>query len=416
MLRKPFLALMIALLLAPVAANAQDAEPVGTVSTGDDQVYRSYDNPNVYFDATVGILAFGTIYDNDTAASRGLDSTANVFAASLEGSASDEAGSAPDFEFGDLEEVEMPTIGDESLAHRLSLVMFGSFDGEYVLISVRQGAWLQVLVGFGFGDVDVFTELEALAGDMITRWPSEEPIAVREDGLRTGGIWNMMPVPEDISADFVLDDDFEEGPATESDEIVPAGSPAPVSDSGTPAAESTMPAGRDLPLLPTSTPESAQPEPTMPSGSEAGIAPATETPAPTAEPTPAPASTPAPSSRMAQPFDVTVEIVIPEGRYIVAEDGSCSGQGLLDDLDQGGTLTLRVANDGEQAAEVEFGSAGQVGYDVPLRQDACYFQASFTDVPARSGYSLLAGDSVIGRFTYEELSELNTVVVVIGDN
>lgn len=424
MLRNLFLATLATFLVFPTLVSAQETEPVGTVSTGDDKVYRAYDNPNVYFDATAGILAFGTIYDNETAASRGLDSTAAVFSASLQSGANEDEGSAPDFQFGELEEVQTSAIGDESRADRLSLVMFGSFDGEYVVLAVRQGAWLQVLVGFGFGEVDVLADLEPVARGMTDRWPSEDAIAMREDGLRTGGIWNMMPMPEDLSSDFVLDDEFEEGPAVESDNVVPAGTRDDIAVDATPAAGSSSPGGRELPLLPTSTPESDQPEPTLMPGGGAETAPVTETPVPTVESTPPPtlgstppsASTPIPSTRMAQTFDVIVEIVIPDGRYAVDEDGTCSGKGLLDGLTGGGTLTLRVANDSQQSAQAELSASGLVGYDTALRQDVCYFQASFTDVPARADYSLLAGESVIGRFTYEELSERNTVVVVIGED
>lgn len=399
MYRHTFFVVMVALLLLPAVASAQTPEPVGTVSTGDNEVARAYDNPNVYFDAVAGVMILGSIHDSEEAASRSASTLARIFVASLVSEVE------TDYEFGELEEVPVEQVGDEAIAHRMSFMMFGSFEGEYALLAVRQGSWVQLLIGFGVGDVDVLAELEGIASTIAPRWPSDDPIAVREDGLRTGGIWNMVPAPEDLPAGFVVDAEFEEGPPATVSATVPAGTPAVTTDEVEPASEEATPEGRDVPLLPTATADEIQPTEVPETSTEA-----TETPVE------APPSTPAVMNpRLATPFDVDVEIILGDGRYLIdEEDGSCSGTGLLDGLTGGGTLTLNVSSGGQASASTELATSGLVAYDTELQQDVCYFTASFTDVPARAEYALLAGDSVLGRYTYEDLTSGDSLLVVVG--
>ena len=398
MYRHPFFAVMVALLLLPAVASAQTPEPVGTVSTGDNEVARAYDNPNVYFDAVAGVMTLGTVHDSEEEASRSASTLARIFATSLAGDVE------TDFEFGELEEVPVEQIGDEAIAHRMSFKMFGSFEGEYVLLAVRQGSWVQLMIGFGVGDVDVLAELEGIAITIAPRWPSDDPIAVREDGLRTGGIWDMVPMPEDLPAGFVVDGEFEEGPAATVSATLPVGTPSVTADEVEPASEEATPEGRDVPLLPTATADEIEPAEVRETSE------ATETPAA------APASTPVVMNpRLATPFDLDVEIILGDGRYLIDdEDGSCSGTGLLDGLTGGGTLTLNVSSGGRASASTELAKSGVVAYDTELQQDVCYFTTSFTDVPARAEYALLAGDSVLGRYTYEDLTSGDALLVVVG--
>lgn len=429
MYRHTLLALLFALMLAPSLAQAQAAEPVGTVSTGEGEVARGYDNPNAYFEVTIGVMVIGTIHDTEEQASRSARTIANIFSAALTSDPGE------DFEFGDMEEMEPSALGDEAFAHRMPFTMFGSFEGQYVILSIRQESWVQVTVGFGIGDVDVLGDLEAIAGTTLSRWPTDDPIAVREDGLRTGGIWNMTPMPEDMPAGYVLDEDFEEGPGATVSDIVPVGTPEPAATpetpepdlAGTPEPDATEPAAtpeataipeqptvaddeateesRDLPLIPTDVPE-------MPEADEPVEDPAT--PVPSAE-LPSDIATPdGMNPRLALPFDVKVEVIMPLDNATIAEDGSCSGAGLLDGLTGDATLTLRTGQDGSLVATAPVSGPGIVAYDTIEREEVCYFSASFTDVPPRAHYTLLAGESVLGRLTYEELHTGQPVLVVIG--
>lgn len=427
-MRGTWLLFVIAMLVTPSIALAQTTEPVGTVSTGDDEVSRAYNNPDVYFDAMSGMFVFGTVYGDETAASRSLDTTAAIFAASLRSGLSSEEMGSDDYELGELEEIESEPIGDESRASRLPFELFGSFDGEYGIVIVRQGAWVQVLVGFGVGEVDVVPELAAIATAIEPRWPSDEPIAVREDGLRTGGIWNMTPMPEDLPDGFVIDEEFEEGPATTVDTIVPAGTPVPDTAEAPPVAEEEAPSSeRELPLIPVEatdeTDPTAAPAPTGTPGRLEPITapieptPPTASPTPETEPTVADAAelvaTPVMHERLARPLDVSFEIIIAEGNYAQNDDGSCSGSGLIDTLVADGELALREDN-GDALATTTIEGVGLLAYDTVLEQDVCYMTARFTDVPGRSDYILVAGESVIGRFGYEELATGEPVLVVVG--
>nr|MBA3891839.1 hypothetical protein [Gemmatimonadaceae bacterium] len=419
MLRHILLVTLIALLIAPSLAAAQATEPVGTTTTGDDEVARAYDNPNVYFDALGSLMAIGNIHADAESASRAMRTFPAIFTAAIRSEA--QSG----FEFDEPEAVEIEQLGDESAAHRIAFSMFGSFEGEYGLLSVRQGTWVQLLIGFGVGDVDVLADIEVIAQTVLPRWPADDPVAVREDNLRTGGIWMMMPVPQDLPVGFTIDPGFEEGPAATVDTVVPVDTAPsdtePVADPDAEATptEPTVPT-RPSPHLPIGTPEASEPdpdavEPAPPTPEpEVGEEPeATVAPAPDA---PAPATPAVISPRLATAFDVTVEIILPLARAEVADDGTCSGRGLLDGLTGGATLTLREASLGTPSVTTSIDAPGMVGYDTELRQDVCYLVATFTEVPPRAAYSLLAGESVLGRYTFDDLTAGDSVVLVLGDD
>ena len=389
MYRHTLLAILIAIALAPSVALAQTTEPVGTVSPSDTEVARAYDNPNVYFDETVGVMALGSTHESEEDAARAASTYPTLFASSLTSELEGDVPGEGDFVFEEVEEVPIAPLGDDSTASRAPFTMFGSFEGEYVFLMVRQGTWVQMLVGFGVGDVDVVADLEAIATTIQPRWPTTDPIVVREDGLRTGGIWNMTPMPEDLPAGFVLDEEFEEGPAATAESVVPVGTPA---SNATPVEPS-----RDLPLIPTPTPEVSDPLPTA----------VPETPA--TVPTPA-----AINPRLALPFDVTIEIILPLDLATVAEDGSCSGDGLFAGLTAGGSLTLRNVSDGSAAVSAPITAPGMVTYDTLDQEDVCYFAATITQVPARAEYTLLAGESVLGQYTYEDLTTGEPVLIDLG--
>jgi len=484
MFRQSLLVILAVLLLAPSVAWAQTTEPVGTVSTGDDEVARAYDNPNAYFEVTIGVMILGTIYDNPDQASRSAANIAGIFSAALTSDPGE------DFVFDDLEELPSPGLGDESFAHRLPFTMFGSFEGEYIILTIRQDSWVQVMVGFGIGEIDVLADLIDIAEPVLPRWPSDDPIALREDGIRTGGIWNMAPLPEDMPEGYVLDESFEEGPGATVSDVVPvatpdAATPVPVTEEATtpePAeteapeptateaiAETPVPTeepteaatpeattgSREIPRIPmeTPTPEptvAETPEPTAteavtpaPAATEEATPEATETAAATPEPTeaatpePTEAATPeateepagatpavteeitiatpdAINPRIALPFDVRIDVIVPLDRVAVAADGSCSGSGLLDGLTGGAELTIRTGADGSLVATAPLSDPGVVAYDTVKRQEVCYFTASFTEVPPRAQYTLLAGESVLGRLSFEDLYTGEPVLVEVG--
>ena len=424
MLHRFLLTALVALLLAPTLAAAQGAQPVGTVSTGDDEVARSFSNPDVTFDALSGVMAFGQVHDDPQAASGTIRSFPVVFAASI--AAELEAEGEAGFTIGELEDVTLPTIGDQSAAHRVPFTMFGAFEGEYGMLLVRQDRWVQVLLGFGIGEVDTLADLQALAQQMLPRWPNTDPIAVREDGLRTGGIWAMMPNPEDLPPGHVVDETFEEGPGPTTDQIVPVGTaPAtqlPVGIPTTPQAPDGPPR-RDLPLLPTLPPDTpAQPTeeiaiPSPAATEEEIVIPEPQATVPPAEATMPTAPTPASiNPRLAGPFDLAVEIILPLASAEVTPAGTCQGTGLLAGLATGGALTLQEAETGQPAVTATIDAPGRITYDTEQREEVCYLTATFTDVPPRAAYTLLAGESVLGRYTYEEVTAEETLLVVLGDN
>ncbi len=405
--------IVIALMLAPSLAAAQGAEPVGTVSDDETSFSRAYDG-DVGAGAIVGIFAIGSIGDTESQAMGMMATLPPVFASGL-GSSVEDAGVI----VGEPEDLTVATIGNQSVGLRVPYTMFGSLEGEIVIVGVRQSTWVQMLIGMGVGEAGVQAQLEDLARQLLPRWPSADPVTVRPDGLRTGGIWNMAPMPEDLPAGFAVDPNIEDGPAVGTVSPVPEGAGA--SQGTTPTeADATPSPSLDLPLLPTPPPAGGE-TPAPPQAPPSDVTPIeTSTPssAPDVTPTPVDVATPAPNPRVALPFDVTVEIFLPlEMATIDGEDGSCSGAGLLDGLSGDAEVTLQGASTaGDGSASGPMSGPGQVALDRETGEEICYFRASVPDVPPRARYSLLAGETVLGQYTYGELTETGSILVVIDDD
>jgi hypothetical protein len=407
MIRSAVLVAIVALLLAPSLAVAQTTEPIGIVSPDETSVSRSYDNPSAFVNGTIGIFALGAIAETESEATGLMRTMPAIVAAGMSGELE-----GMDFAFEDPVDVPVTPIGDDTTATRMAFTMFGTVDGEVVLLAVRQATWVQVLIGMGAGESAVQAELEALARALQPRWPSGDPVTVRPDGLRAGGIFNMMPLPEDLAAGFELDPEFEEGPGPGTVAVVPTPSaqvtpPVQV----TPAPGETPTPIRDVPLLPTPTPAVGVTPPTQVETPATGQTPIT-LPTPTVA---APAATPPPNPRLALPFGVTVEILLPmELATVSEEDGSCSGAGLLDGLTTGGSLTLLAAEGTAGSATAPLSGPGMVAFDTEKQREVCYFSAIFTGVPPRASYTLMAGDSVLARFSYAELTTGEPILVELG--
>ena len=389
-----FAALIAAImLLAPSVVAAQGTEPVGTVSDDETSVSRAYDSDSIQ--GLFGIFAVGQVSETESEAIGMMTTLPAVIASGMSGTVEDSGATVEP-----PEPVTATPMGDQATATRLAFTMFGSTDGEVVILAVRQSTWVQLLIGMSVGELETLPRLEALAQTILPRWPSTDPVTVRPDGLRTGGIWTMMPLPEDVPAGYTVDPDIEDGPAAGAS--VPGGTTA-----DTPAPPS------DLPLLPTPTPAGGE---TPPVPGEAPAVP--ETPAPPVIATePAEVATPAPNPRVALPFDVVVEIFLPMDMATVDdEDGSCSGTGFLDGLSGDGQVTLQGATGDDASATAPMGGAGQVALDRETGEEVCYFRATLTDVPPRATYTLLAGETVLGQYTYGELTKTGSILVVIGED
>lgn len=393
----------VALMLAPSLAAAQGTAPVGIVSDDETSVSRAYENSAITPGSIVAIFTLGNVAETESEAIGLMATLPAIFSSGL-ASTIEESGS----EVGPPEPVTVTPVGDETSALRMSYTVFGSVEGEVFVLAVRQDTWVQLLIGMGIGEASAQGQLEQLAATLQPRWPSSDPITVRPDGLRTGGIWNMVPAPEDLPAGYTVDPEVEEGPGAGAATTAPGTGTTPVPPAGTAPTPSL-----DLPLLPTPTPPGGQ-APPLPDQT-----PAAETPVPPvgAIDTPAPAdvATPAPNPRLALPFDVTVEIFLPlDMATISEEDGSCSGSGLLDGLSAEAEVRIQSATGGTAvSASAPMSGPGQVAFDRESGEEICYFRATVTDVPARARYSVLAGDTVLGQYTYDELTETGAILVVI---
>ncbi|MBA2759828.1 MAG: hypothetical protein H0U38_09085 [Chloroflexia bacterium] len=453
-MRKTLMSFLVILLMIPsITVAQQPPEPVGTVTSGTNEVFRAYNNPDVDMDALAGVLAFGSISIDETTAASEFGSTAETFVESLRDGLSEEQSSG-DYQFGELEAVGIGQIGDESSASLLPFTLFGTIQGEYGIVAVRQGASVQTLVGFGVGEADVIPDLLAIATTIEGQWPSEDPIIVREDGLRTGGIWDMMPLPGDLPDGFEIDVAFEEGPAAQ-DDIEPtgastadAGAATPVGDGEEPGATPAL--ARKAPLITSRAGGGATPgaSPVAAATPVQGDVPTSQavvssqddqeatpvaSPAqdtePIIEPVQSPTPTPVPEAdvtdtdesastddmheRLARPFDLSIDIIIAQGSYTRNDDGSCSGSGMADSLAPGGDVSVQDSF-GNDLAVVTIEDTGRLNYDTVLTEDVCYWRVTLPDVTAREEYVLATGGTVIGQFRYEDLATGEPGLVVIG--
>lgn len=213
-------ATMLFLILSVIAGWGAPAlaqpTPVGIVTDKPNEVNRSYDVPDPGASAEVRsgepmfVKAFGLIAPSEEeAAAVAPDMLPRLVESVIEAFGGEGGGTT---EFQTPVAVEFPQVGDDVYATRLSFQV-DTIDIEFGAVVIRDGAWIQILgVGAVVDDGSTITFLEDLVRVVKDRWPNDSAIRVRDDGLRYGGIWDMMPYPEDLPDHLRLDETAEEGP------------------------------------------------------------------------------------------------------------------------------------------------------------------------------------------------------------
>lgn len=354
----------VSLLPMPTAAIVASASPIGTVSPNGDQVYRAFESPSLSDVETEWGDAYylefiGDRFDTAQDASTGFQYFVNYLPDALPEIVAElvqENMPGNHVEPGSPKILTVPQIGDDAFAVELDASLGLLADERLMILIIRnENHVLTATAATHDLNADLLTMLVSIVSPTLDRWALNDPIQMDEDGIRSGGIWNMVPKPNEVPDGFVLDQEYEEGPGPQRDQSVPS----PISDQ---------------PLLPTTSFESQISE---------------------GEGT---------NSRLAIPFDATIRVILANDTFSADHRGQCEGQGRYSSLHEEGLAALKTVDGGEELVLTRGLQPGYVSYDLQLQADVCVFEINFRKVPPRAGYLLVAGDAPIARFTYDELS------------
>lgn len=354
----------VSLLPMPTAAIVASASPIGTVSPNGDQVYRAFESPSLSDVETEWGDAYylefiGDRFDTAQDASTGFQYFVNYLPDALPEIVAElvqENMPGNHVEPGSPKILTVPQIGDDAFAVELDASLGLLADERLMILIIRnENHVLTATAATHDLNADLLTMLVSIVSPTLDRWALNDPIQMDEDGIRSGGIWNMVPKPNEVPDGFVLDQEYEEGPGPQRDQSVPS----PISDQ---------------PLLPTTSFESQISE---------------------GEGT---------NSRLAIPFDATIRVILANDTFSADHRGQCEGQGRYSSLHEEGLAALKTVDGGEELVLTRGLQPGYVSYDLQLQADVCVFEINFRKVPPRAGYLLIAGDAPIARFTYDELS------------
>lgn len=349
----------------------------------------------------VGLYALGIVHATEADARSTFNVTPNYLIASFQATGEEEG-----YTFDEPETVEIDDIGERHEALSVTATIEGSFVSLTMgVVTVQQGTWVQMLYGFGFNE-EVVDHLAEVAADLEGRWPNGDPIVTGDDDLHTGGPWAMAPVADDVSADLVWVEAFEEGPDSAADIGMAGESPDDAEDPR-------------LRLPDDLKGQEDQPAESSESDDEA-IAEATPAPEDTgteddaddsAEVVPAEATEDVADdgsggnvpSRLVErePGPLTLWIILPAERFTAQADGTCVGAGAYAGMQPGGVVSLLDADAGAAHIEsVMIESAGRIYFDSVLRQDVCAFRLDFTRVTPGTSVLVDLDRVVLGRFDH----------------
>jgi hypothetical protein len=106
----------------------------------------------------------------------------------------------------ELEEVGAPALGDERVAYEaVDVRRPGSPESppvSYGLLVWREGAI--IVVASGSDRENPLPELIAIADRLAEREPGSGPVVRTDAGFHTGGIWEVLPTPEDMPTGIVF--------------------------------------------------------------------------------------------------------------------------------------------------------------------------------------------------------------------
>jgi hypothetical protein len=111
----------------------------------------------------------------------------------------------------DLKRASIGSIGDETLAHAGEVVVDDPGDAAVEplivgIVAARRAAYVQLGQGVALAG-DPLVDVSGVLKKTIDRAEGGDATPVDGDGMRTGGLWDMLPRLEDLPEGFVLDEE-----------------------------------------------------------------------------------------------------------------------------------------------------------------------------------------------------------------
>jgi hypothetical protein len=362
---------------APIAA--QDIVPVGIVSAAEDEVYRTYDSTSLFgaeteWGGAYSLEFIGDRFLNQEEAAQSFqfmvgflpDSLPSVIIATAEQNMPGNPVRPSDPAI-----LPAPEIGDEAFAISMA-VEVGSFDDEYFgLLLVRSGDSSVMATAASYDEgADLIALLANIVAPTLVRWGIQDPVAVDEAGVRSGGIWNLIPTPDEVPAGFELNPAYEEGPG-------------PVQQSPTSA--------------PTPTPTDSTPLNPSPATTR-GVGRGGES-----------------DSRIAEPFDIRFRIILAGSAYKPGPQNKCEGDGGYSFLREGGQLSITTGDGAELLTLHTVLEPGYLSYDRLLSENVCVFDLDLFGVPPRADYRLSGDSTTLATFGYQDVADAGLFEIVVLD-
>ncbi len=100
--------------------------------------------------------------------------------------------------------------GDETLALAGQIQPTDPDDPDVLtvaLLVVREGPYIHGMIGVSASG-DPLADVSAVADQVVGRQPGDASVETDDEGLSTGGLWNMLPRPADLPTGFLLDEEF----------------------------------------------------------------------------------------------------------------------------------------------------------------------------------------------------------------
>lgn len=364
--------LIVNMLLATSSGNVvAQSDVIGKVTTADDRVYRAFDSASIFgVDTNWGTAYYlefiGDKFKDEEEASNNFAFMVTYLPTALPTVLEELVNeNLPGATVLADDPVSGPVlrIGDEAFSISIRLDKGILIDEFFGMLVIRQGARvLTATVASNDVNLDYVSLLSSMLDPIMQRWDDENAVKLDSEGIRMGGIWDMVPRQNEVPQGFELDVDYEEGPGLSEE------------------AESSSVTNKG--------------EPAVRGGSHTGNQQ---------------------SDRIAKPFDVEFRIIMFPGTYESSPDGTCAGIGGYSGLAGGRSVSLKSPNEATILAISAPLNVGILSYDMEAGEEVCVFETSFHDVPPRGNYILSSYWVDFSEFSFPELSSEDVIEIIVAE-
>ena len=176
---------------------------------------------------TLALLFTVTDFENENSAAAGMPQLGDQLIVDLAEQGNDTSGP---------KSASVRPLGDERIAYAGTLIALEEDDSTFdefmvAALVVREGVFVHFMYGAAIAG-DPLADLAAVAEKIIGRQPGGDVTSVGDDGVREGGLWDLLPRIEDLPEGFVLEKEEELAPVDERQDQTASPRARPTSPAG----------------------------------------------------------------------------------------------------------------------------------------------------------------------------------------